>query len=120
MTKQEEFFKPEDAIYTYTSEQAVEDGILFDLDQVQKRYFRNSPFSYATVALLSKGYMTEGKINIPNLVDLIMAAYKMFIKMPRGDRFASGNIELPDGSKQEIFIAQNETGRFTIMLPEDY
>jgi hypothetical protein len=49
-----------------------------------------------------------------------MAANKIFNKMPRGDSFASGKIELPSGAKQEIYIAQNETGRFTIMLPQDY
>jgi hypothetical protein len=116
-----EIFSAKDIVYTYTSNQAVEDGILFDLDQVQKRYFRNSPFSYATTNLLtSKGYLAEDKIDIPRLIDLVMAANKIFNKMPRGDTFASGRIELPNGKKQEIFIAQNETGRYTIMLPEDY
>jgi type I site-specific restriction endonuclease len=36
MTPIDQFFKPEDIIYTYTSKQAVEDGVLFDLDQVSK------------------------------------------------------------------------------------
>jgi hypothetical protein len=115
-----EIFSAKDIVYTYTSNQAVEDGILFDLDQVQKRYFRNSPFSYATTNLLtSKGYLTEDKIDIARLIDLIMAAYKIFVKIPRGDTFANGKIELPSGAKQEIFIAQNETGRYTIMIPQD-
>jgi hypothetical protein len=116
-----EIFSAEDVIYTYTSNQAVEDGILFDLDQVQKRYFTNSPFKYATVNLLTNGgYLTETKIDIPRLIDLIMASNKIFNKMPRGDSFACGKIELPNGAKQQIFIAQNETGRYTIMLPQDY
>ena len=116
-------FKPENLVSTYTSKQAVADGVLFDLDQV-KRYFQNSPFSYVTTNLMEKGYWgNEGtitKLNIPNIIDLITAASKIFSKMPQGDRFASGRIELPNGGKQNIFIAQNETGRFTIMLPEDY
>jgi hypothetical protein len=49
-----------------------------------------------------------------------LAANKIFNKMPKGDSFASGKIELPNGAKQEIYIAQNETGRYTIMLPQDY
>jgi len=36
------------------------------------------------------------------------------------DTFFSGSIELPSGDQQKIFIGQNETGKFTIMLPEDY
>jgi hypothetical protein len=115
-----EIFSAKNIVYTYTSSQAVEDGILFDLYQVQKRYFRNSPFRYATTNLMSKGYMTEEKVNIPNIIDLINAAVKIFVKMPRGDSFACGKIELPSGAKQEIYIDQNETGRYTIMLPEDY
>lgn len=113
-------FSPEDVVSKYSDRQAVEDGTLFDLDQVQKRYFKNSPFSYATANLMAKGYMAEGRVNVPNLVDLIKAASKIYMKMPQGDRFNSGRIELPSGDKQEIYIAQNETGRFTIMLPDDY
>jgi hypothetical protein len=119
MTKREEFFKPEDAIYTYTSKQAVEDGVLFDIDSVQK-YLMKNPFKYVTANLMAKGYLDGDKVNIPNLQDLIMAALMIYCRMPADDYFASGNIELPSGDKQKIFIAQNETGRFTIMLPEDY
>jgi hypothetical protein len=116
-----EIFSAKDVVYTYTSNQAVEDGILFDLDQVQRRIFTNSPFKYATVNLLaSGGYLVEDKIDVARLIDLIMAANKIFNKMPRGDSFACRKIELPNGAKQEIYISQNETGRYTIMIPEDY
>jgi hypothetical protein len=61
-----EIFSAKDIVYTYTSSQAVEDGILFDLDQVQKRLFTNSPFKYATVNLLTNGgYLVQDKIDIP-------------------------------------------------------
>lgn len=59
-------------------------------------------------------------LNIPNILDLIVSALKIYAKKPKDDYFVSGRIELPNGSKQEIFIAQNETGRYTAMLPEDY
>ena len=36
------------------------------------------------------------------------------------DHFFKGRIELPSGDKQDIFIVQDETGKFTIMLLEDY
>ena len=149
------FFEQEDVIFTYTSKQAEEDGILFDLDtllpgKIQKNFF----LKYITAGLLSKGYLNDqckhgvkdgeqGKnplcvtcgtfqsctgnlsclqptINIPNLTDLITQAAQIFKRKPDDDYFVSGSIELPSGQKQKIFIAQNETGRYTAMLPEDY
>ena len=62
----------------------------------------------------------EIKFNYPNILDLLNQALQILKRNPRGDWFYSGKIELPSGSKQQIFIAQNETGKFTIMLPEDY
>ena len=125
MTPIDQFFKPEDIIYIYTSEQAVEDGILFDLDQVRK-YLPKNPFKYATVNLLTKGYFSQEdvygnfKVKIPNVIDLIMGALMIYCRKPADDYFCSGQIELPTGKKQQIFIAQNETGAYTIMLPQDY
>jgi len=122
MTLTDQFFKPEDVIYTYTSNQAVEDGILFDLDLLVKQ----SPlgkfvFQYITTNLLAKGYWNQDQtINIANLRDLIEQSLRVFRKKPADDYFVSGIIELPSGSKQKIFIAQNELGRYTVMLPEDY
>lgn len=125
MTPIDQFFKPEDIIYTYTSKQAVEDAILFDLDQVRK-YLPKNPFKYATVNLLTKGYFSQEdaygnfKVKIPNVIDLIMGALMIYCRKPADDYFCSGQIELPTGKKQKIFIAQNESGAYTIMLPEDY
>lgn len=138
----------------YTSGQAVEDGVLFDVDLLAKT--RNpTPLKYVTTGLLAKGYwndtcekgITRGEagksdrcpscevfikhhgdklacseptLNIPNMVDLITQGLRIFSKKPADDWFVSGMIELPSGQKQKVFIAQNETGRYTLMLPEDY
>jgi hypothetical protein len=122
MTPIDQFFKPEDIVYTYTSKQAVQDGILFDLDQIRK-YLPKNPFKYTTANLMSS-YFDEAKtgseVNIPNVIDLIMGALMIYCRKPADDYFCSGQIELPSGKKQKIFIAQNETGAYTIMLPEDY
>ena len=59
-------------------------------------------------------------LNIPNISDLIVQAVQIFKRKPTDDYFVSGSIELPSGQKQKIFIAQNETGRYTAMLPEEY
>ncbi len=121
-TQNRDIFSKEDLVSTYLSSEAVEDGFLFDLDLVIKQ----SPLGkfvlqYITTNLLAKGYWNEDQtINIPNLRDLIEQSLRVFRKKPADDYFVSGVIELPSGSKQKIFIAQNESGRYTVMLPEDY
>ena len=151
------FFEQKDVIFTYTSKQAEEDGILFDVDQLLHQVGMHKPnffLKYITSNLLSKGYWNDrckhgvkngdqGKnprcqtcdvflsstgnlsclqpsLNIPNIADLIVQAAQIFQKKPADDYFVSGSIELPSGQKQKIFIAQNETGRYTAMLPGDY
>ena len=149
------FFEQKDVVFTYTSKQAEEDGILFDLDQLLPGKLHTNFFlKYITTGLLSKGYLNDrckdgvkdgmqGKnrccttcdifhqsrgnlsclkpsLNIPNITDLISQAVQIFKRKPADDYFVSGSIELPSGQKQKIFIAQNETGRYTAMLPEEY
>ena len=153
--KTRSFFEQKDVVFTYTSKQAAEDGILFDLDQILPgKIHKNFFLKYITTGLLSKGYLNDrckhgvkdgeqGKnpscqtcevfltsdgnlkclqpsLNIPNICDLFLQAAKIFKRRAADDYFVSGSIELPSGRKQKIFIAQNETGRYTAMLPEDY
>jgi hypothetical protein len=111
-------------VFVYTSDQAVEDGILFDITAVNPEW-KKGLFNYVTVNLLNNGYLNkEDKINIPNLLDLLNQVLQIVKKETNDfttmDTFFSGSIELPNGDQQKIFIGQNETGKFTIMLPEDY
>jgi len=114
-------------ISTYTSKQAEEDGILFDASKLNPAWEKGL-FNYITTNLLNKGYMEEDsgnfRVRMPNIVDLLNQANQIVKRRSKNfteaDTFFSGNIELPSGSKQQIFIQQNETGKFTIMLPEDY
>ena len=121
-TQNIEIFSKEDIVSTYLSNEAVEDGFLFNLDLVVKQ----SPLGkfvlqYVTTNLLGKGYWNQDQtINIPNLRDLIEQSLRVFRKKPSDDYFVSGHIELPSGGKQKIFIEQNESSRYTVMLPEDY
>jgi len=122
-TQNIEIFSKEDLVSTYLSSEAVEDGFIFDLDLVVKQSPPLGQFvlQYITTNLLAKGYLNKDRtINIPNLRDLLEQSLRVFRKKPADDYFVSGVIELPSGSKQKIFIAQNESGRYTIMLPEDY
>ena len=153
-------------IYKYTSEQAEEDGFLFDVDQLIKAKkivpsgeIQKFPIKYITTNLLENGYWTDrckergvkvenagkadscqscptwiifansGKgtlpckektLNLPNVLDLLTAALRIFSKKIKDDWFVDGLVELPSGKKQKVYIAQNETGRYTLMLPEDY
>ena len=120
MNKTNTFGKP---IYTYSDKQAVADGFLLDLFEADPRW-KKGIFRFVTINLLEqKGYLTGEKLNYPNLVDLLNQATQLVKRNSNNfkdfDTFFSGSIEFPSGRKGKIFIAQNGTGKFTIMLPED-
>jgi hypothetical protein len=111
----EDFFGP--VIYTYTSHQAFEDGILFELGKV--RGFEDCPINIATTNLLNKGYLVKDVLNVPNLIDLVAQCLNAMGKQ-KSDTFYSVMVEFPDGSKSKVFIQKNDTEKFTVMCPEDY
>ena len=119
------FNEKDKLIFSYSSEQAENEGILFDITKINPEW-KQGLFNYVTTNLLSKGYMKKDsdEVNLPNLLDLLNQAMQIVKlkskKFKEFDHFFNGAIEFPDGEKQEIFISQNETGKFTIMLPEDY
>ena len=63
-------FDEEDVIYSYTSKQAEEDGILFDITNINK-HWEKGLFNYVTMNLLSKGYLKWEKFQIANILDLL-------------------------------------------------
>ncbi len=114
------------SVSKYSSDEAVEDGFLMALDLIAKwKRAGQSPLKYVTTGLLEKGYWndqscTQKSLNMANMLDLIAQSLRVFRKKASDDYFVSGVIELPDGKKQKIFISENETGRYTVMLPEEY
>ncbi len=117
----------EETVFSYSINEAVDDGILFDLKQMDKLINNCSKglFSHITSNLLfSKGYMKdEEEMNLPNFLDLLNQCLNIVRKGTEGyhgDDFYSGMIELPSGDKQKVFIQLNELNKFTVMLPEDY
>jgi len=74
---------------------------------------------------MAQGYLQDDEINVPNLLDLLNQA-NIIVRnasnnfKDKAESFYSGNIELPSGKKQQIFISLNELNKYTIMLPEDY
>lgn len=126
MSEMEDIFGP--PISVYTSEQATEDGVLFDITTLNEAW-KQGLFRYVTANLLDQGYYidsTEGsrEINIPNLLDLLNQANQIVRRESKEYTVAEdiyiGTIELPSGESQKIMIGINEVGKYTIMLPEDY
>ncbi len=120
-----DFFTDADVISAYTSEQATEDGVLFDIRKVNPAWEKGI-FSHVTVNLMSTcGYFNgDGTLNIPNLLDLLNQSLEIVRKksnnFKKHDWFFEGEIELPSGSRGQVFIEQNETGKYTILLPSDH
>ena len=89
-------------VFVYTSDQAVEDGVLFDITAVNPKW-KEGLFNYVTVNLLNSGYLNEDKLNIPNLLDLLNQALQIVKKATNNftafDTFFSGSIELPSGDR---------------------
>lgn len=123
-------FQESDVVFRYTSEQAEDDGILFDVTNINPKW-KNGLFNYVTTNLMNQGYFTEDKedicqVNIPNLLDLLNQSLQIVKKQcekeqePEPEFMYTGMVELPSGNWQQVFIAQNETGKYTIMLPSDY
>ena len=107
-------------IYTYTEEQATEDGMLFAIASMKYTDWDKGIFSHITSNLMDQGYIG----NPLNIADLLNQANQIVKKASKNftehDTFFSGSVELPNGSQQKVFIQQNATGKFTIMLPQDY
>jgi hypothetical protein len=124
--------QPENIISTYPSQQAVEDGILFDVTTVSTQW-KSGLLRYVTTNLLRKyGYMTkivvdgkdEEEVNTLNLVDLLNQSITIIRTKSEGftkpDWYFKGEIETPSGTKQPVVITLNEEKKFTVMCPEDY
>ena len=118
-------FTDADIISVYTIEQATEDGVLLNIRTVNPAWEKGM-FSHVTVNLLvSCGYLKDDStLNIPNLLDLLNQSLQIVKRksenFTKWDRFFEGEIELPSGNRQQVFIQLNELEKFTIMLPEDY
>lgn len=121
----DDFSIDDDVISAYSSEQATEDGILLDIRKVNPEWERGI-FSHVTTNLLhTGGYLNEDKsLNIPNLLDLLNQSIEIVRRksenFTKHDWFFDGKIKLPSGSRQQVYIEQNETGKYTILLPEDH
>ena len=121
----DDVFTDTDIISVHTSDESTEDGILLDVRKVNPEWEKGI-FSHITMNLLhTGGYFNEDKtLNIPNLLDLLNQSLEIVRKksnnFKKHDWFFDGEIELPSGNRQQVFIEQNETGKYTILLPSDH
>ena len=121
----DDFFADADVVSVYTSDQATEDGILLDIRKVNPEWEKGI-FSHVTTNLLQAGgYFNEDKsLNIPNLLDLLNQSLQIVKQKSKDftavDWFYDGEIELPSGDRQQVFIELNELEKYTILLPEDH
>ena len=113
----------DDFVFRYSIEDAENDGVLFKIFLVNPDWEKGI-FSHVTTNLLSYGYEESGIIKLPNLLDLLNQCATLVHEQSEGyknyDYKFSGKIEFPNGEKKEVWICENEIGKFTIMLPEDY
>ena len=107
-------------IIRYSIEDAENDGVLFKVSDVWERGL----FSHVTYNLMKLGYFVGEKVRIINLMDLMRQCLEIVRvksqEFEKFDYFFSGEVELPSGEKEKVFLVQNELGKFTVMLPEDY
>jgi len=111
-------------ICSYSSGQVAEDGILFDITQINPEWEKGI-FKYVTIDLMEHGYLQDGKVIIPHLLNLLYQSLNIVWEnssefKDRLDPFYVGDIELPDGKKQQIFLELKKIGKYTIRLPEGH
>lgn len=121
----EDFLDEAEVISRYSDREAVEDGVLFDVAELAKLApsikWNEGPFSYVTANLAySKGYLRDGdEVRVASFINLFTTMGE-HMRKTGPDHFYSKSVEFPDGTTGEVCAAMNETGRFTILLPEDY
>lgn len=104
-----EFFG--EPISTYTSEQAVEDGFLVETKHPIINYMTAHVFRECIESFEILGHRNIGK----ELIDKLLSSALVEMQKLKKDWFYS-----IEARGWKFFIAQNETGKYTLMFPEDY
>ena len=117
-------------ISEYNCNDAEQDGILIQTSTLLPPHNGYDPHlvSHITTNLLrEKQYITtnDGKEDYhrANIIDLLnQAGPKITSALERNAQewFVDMTIEGPNGQRYKAFAQQNETGRWTLLLPEDY
>ena len=112
--------------FSTSDQQAVREGILFPLTEVDSAY-ASGPISHVTTGLLERlGYLAPnafgGRTIDPQVDELFAAALRIFERSERtepGEYPYVGEIESPTGI-HTVWISPNSTpGKHTLYLPGD-
>ncbi len=128
-------------ISVYTCVDAVEDGILTQVERINPAWSVGI-ISHITIGVLDLGYWKkdghdEKYLSLPNCFDLLLQAQEIIrkgstvgkaawlyeleaMKNTTQNWFYSGEVEFPDGKTREVYIELNETERYTVLLPEEH
>jgi len=102
-------------ISVYTSVQAEADGILVKIDHQLINYITASVFEKCIRPFVKED--GDEKILVKKLIDIaIVEMKKIYIKRGKKEEWFY-SFQIKD---VKFFCAQNETGKFTLMLPSDY
>jgi hypothetical protein len=109
-------FTEDDLVYAYTTEQAIDDGVLVH------PYPERWPWLLITIGVwesvteeLRKGQRNYDQVLVPLLQDCIMQVQKLMRKHPEGVDFA----KLHHTVAGEVWIKPNDKGGMTVMLPSE-
>ena len=112
----DDLFGDAEIISSYSTRQAVEDGVLFDVQELAKLSpsikWGEGPFQYVTSNLCyGKGYLKDDQpVQVANFIDLFRTMGE-HMKRTGPDHFYNKTIEFPDGTRGEVYAVQNESGR---------
>ena len=104
----DDFWKDADIVYTYTDEQAIDDGIIF-------------PVSFGIINRVTGTVLDEfavnGECELAKFNVFMDKAIKEFdfLRQKKDDWFYELNID-----DRKYFIVENGSSYFTLMKPEDY
>src|SRR5215467_13282738 len=123
-------FEDAPIISQYTCSNAEDDGILVQTSTLLPEHNGYKPHlvNYITTNLLdTEGYFQRNGDKIDykraNIVDLLNQAgpkIKSALEANAEEWFVSMQLEGPNGQNYKAFAQQNETRRWTLMLPQDY
>ncbi len=104
-------------ISVYTSEQAEADGVLVKVDHPQINYITHSVMETCIMPSVKDGLTEQEKAALIKelIARLLKSVVAEVIKINKRDWFYAVEV---NGCK--FFVAQNETGKYTVMLQEDY
>lgn len=116
--KEDEFTKFwGEPISVYTSEQAEADGVLIKVEHPQINYITHSVMEECITPFIEDDLADDEKVIRANelIATLLKSVVAEIIKINKLDWFYAVEVQ-----GRKFFVAQNETGKLTLMFPEDY